>query len=228
MKLLLKMIKEDLINFIKKIGKCINALYNFLGKNQIATIATIILACSTFYSAHVALEIANNDEQKYLINNGFIYSYDKNKDSYYKHYIISLTNASTDKPINLTGGFSISISTDKNFKKKNSSTSLPAKTNISELLNTSLFPTNLKYSDEITFNIDEKFAKYIKTQYPNRIRKCIKSKDKCKNIPFYINFCLYDTLDNKYCYLFNENEIDEISNFIEGKKYVQYFYVKKN
>ena len=79
-------------------------------------------------------KIAFNDSQKYLINNGFHYNYDKEKDSNYKFYSISLTNGSTDKPINLTGGFSISISTDKSFSKKSKSSTV-SKISISELLN---------------------------------------------------------------------------------------------
>ncbi len=205
-------------NLLIKICSILKKLFLFLGKNQFSTIATIILAISTFYSAKVALTIAFNDNQKYLINNGFHYNYDKEKDLSYKFYSISLTNGSTDKPINLTGGFSISISTDKSFSKKSKSSTIP-KISISELLNTDIFPVNLKYAEEVNFLIDEQFADYIKLSYPNRTKVCRKSENICKYKKFYINFCLYDTLDNKYCYILTEDDINEISKFSNGRLY---------
>lgn len=205
-------------NLIIKIYSVLKKIFLFLGKSQVSTIATIILAIATFYSAKVALKVAFNDSQKYLINNGFHYNYDKEKDSNYKFYSISLTNGSTDKPINLTGGFSISISTDKNFSKKSKSSTVP-KISISELLNTDIFPVNLKYAEEVSFLIDEKFASYIKSSYPNRTKMCRKSKNSCWYKKFYINFCLYDTLDNKYCYILTEEDINEISKFTNGRLY---------
>lgn len=124
-----------------------------------------------------------------------------------------------NKPINLTGGFSLSISTDKDFKPKTSKKNIP-KTSIDELLNTDKFPINLKYAEEIVFQLNEDFAKYVKNQYPSsRIKVCRKSKNKCYLKPLYIRFCLYDTLENKYCYVFTEDEINEISKFENGRKY---------
>ena len=205
-------------NLLIKICSILKKIFLFLGENQVSTIATIILAISTFYSAKVALTIAFNDNQKYLINNGFHYNYDKEKDLNYKFYSISLTNGSTDKPINLTGGFSISISTDKSFSKKSKSSTIP-KISISELLNTDIFPVNLKYAEEVNFLIDEQFADYIKLSYPNRTKVCRKSENICKYKKFYINFCLYDTLDNKYCYILTEDDINEISKFSNGRLY---------
>lgn len=205
-------------NLLIKIYSVLKKIFLFLGKNHVSTIATIILAIATFYSAKVALKVAFSDSQKYLINNGFHYNYDKEKDSNYKFYSISLTNGSTDKPINLTGGFSISISTDKSFSKKSKSSTVP-KISISELLNTDIFPVNLKYAEEVSFLIDEKFANYIKSSYPNRTKMCRKSKNSCWYKKFYINFCLYDTLDNKYCYILTEEDINEISKFTNGRLY---------
>ena len=205
-------------NLLIKICSILKKIFLFLGENQVSTIATIILAISTFYSAKIALTIAFNDNQKYLINNGFHYNYDKEKDLNYKFYSISLTNGSTDKPINLTGGFSISISTDKSFSKKSKSSTIP-KISISELLNTDIFPVNLKYAEEVNFLIDEQFADYIKLSYPNRTKVCRKSENICKYKKFYINFCLYDTLDNKYCYILTEDDINEISKFSNGRLY---------
>ena len=205
-------------NLIIKIYSVLKKIFLFLGKSQVSTIATIILAIATFYSAKVALKVSFNDSQKYLINNGFHYNYDKEKDSNYKFYSISLTNGSTDKPINLIGGFSISISTDKSFSKKSKSSTVP-KISISELLNTDIFPVNLKYAEEVSFLIDEKFASYIKSSYSNRTKMCRKSKNSCWYKKFYINFCLYDTLDNKYCYILTEEDINEISKFTNGRLY---------
>lgn len=203
---------------INKIVSVCKKIYSFLGQNQLSTIATIILAITTFYSARVALDIAFNDNQKYLVNNGFHYNYDKTKDSNYKYYSISLTNGSTDKPINLTGGFSISISTDKNFSKKSKNSKVP-KISISELLNTDIFPVNLKYAEEVNFVIDEKFANYIISSYPKRTKVCNKSKNSCWYKKLYTNFCLYDTLDNKYCFILTEEDINEISKFTNGRLY---------
>ena len=88
------------------------------------------------------------------------------------------------------------------------------------MLNTDKFPINLKYAEEIVFQLNEDFAKYVKNQYPSsRIKVCRKSKNKCYLKPLYIRFCLYDTLDNKYCYVFTEDEINEISKFENGRKY---------
>lgn len=48
---------------------------------------------------------------------------------------------------------------------------------------------------------------------------CHKSKNSCWYKKFYINFCLYDTLDNKYCYILTEEDINEISKFTNGRLY---------
>ena len=199
----------------KKISSFLDDLFK---TRKLSTIATLILALTTFYSARVALKIASNDNQKYLTNNGFYYNYDKAKKVNYKYYSISLTNASTNKPINLTGGFSITISTNKNFSKEEKKATVPKKS-ISELLNTEEFPINLKYAEEVNFIIDENFARYIKSSYPNRMKICRKYKKYCKYKKFYVNFCLYDTLDNKYCFIITEDDINEISKFKNGKLY---------
>lgn len=67
-------------NLLIKIYSVLKKIFLFLGKNQVSTIATIILSIATFYSGKVALKVAFNDSQKYLINNGFHYNYDKEKD----------------------------------------------------------------------------------------------------------------------------------------------------
>ena len=202
----------------KKFKNLCVKMKNVLSSPIIANICTIILAISTFYSAHVAIKIAFNEEQDYLINNGFYYNYDKEKNLNYKYYNISLTNASINKPINLTGGFSISVSSNKNFRSKSTETTI-SKTTINDLLNTERFPLNLDYAEKINFHLDENFAKYVQGLYPKKQKYCRKSTSKCYTKPFYIKFCLYDTLNNKYCYIFTEDEINEISKFENGKLY---------
>lgn len=208
--------KKIIIKYIKSF---FDKVCEFLKSPITANICTILMVIATFYSANIALKVAFNHNQEYMINNGFYYKYDKETNKNYKYYSISLSNASINKPINLTGGFSLSISTDKDFKSKTSKKNIP-KTSIDELLNTDKFPINLKYAEEIVFQINEDFAKYVKNQYPlSRIKVCRKSKNKCYLKPLYIRFCLYDTLDNKYCYVFTEDEINEISKFENGRKY---------
>lgn len=208
--------KKIIIKYIKSF---FDKVCEFLKSPITANICTILMVIATFYSANIALKVAFNHNQEYIINNGFYYKYDKETNKNYKYYSISLSNASINKPINLTGGFSLSISTDKDFKSKTSKKNIP-KTSIDELLNTDKFPINLKYAEEIVFQLNEDFAKYVKNQYPSsRIKVCRKSKNKCYLKPLYIRFCLYDTLDNKYCYVFTEDEINEISKFENGRKY---------
>lgn len=208
--------KKIIIKYIKSF---FDKVCEFLKSPITANICTILMVIATFYSANIALKVAFNHNQEYMINNGFYYKYDKETNKNYKYYSISLSNASINKPINLTGGFSLSISTDKDFKSKTSKKNIP-KTSIDELLNTDKFPINLKYTEEIVFQLNEDFAKYVKNQYPSsRIKVCRKSKNKCYLNPLYIRFCLYDTLDNKYCYVFTEDEINEISKFENGRKY---------
>lgn len=208
--------KKIIIKYIKSF---FDKVCEFLKSPITANICTILMVIATFYSANIALKVAFNHNQEYMINNGFYYKYDKETNKNYKYYSISLSNASINKPINLTGGFSLSISTDKDFKSKTSKKNIP-KTSIDELLNTDKFPINLKYAEEIVFQLNEDFAKYVKNQYPSsRIKVCRKSKNKCYLKPLYIRFCLYDTLDNKYCYVFTEDEINEISKFENGRKY---------
>lgn len=208
--------KKIIIKYIKSF---FDKVCEFLKSSITANICTILMVIATFYSANIALKVAFNHNQEYMINNGFYYKYDKETNKNYKYYSISLSNASINKPINLTGGFSLSISTDKDFKSKTSKKNIP-KTSIDELLNTDKFPINLKYAEEIVFQLNEDFAKYVKNQYPSsRIKVCRKSKNKCYLKPLYIRFCLYDTLDNKYCYVFTEDEINEISKFENGRKY---------
>ncbi len=208
--------KKIIIKYIKSF---FDKVCEFLKSPITANICTILMVIATFYSANIALKVAFNHNQEYMINNGFYYKYDKETNKNYKYYSISLSNASINKPINLTGGFSLSISTDKDFKSKTSKKNIP-KTSIDELLNTDKFPINLKYTEEIVFQLNEDFAKYVKNQYPSsRIKVCRKSKNKCYLKPLYIRFCLYDTLDNKYCYVFTEDEINEISKFENGRKY---------
>jgi len=208
--------KKIIIKYIKSF---FDKVYEFLKSPITANICTILMVIATFYSANIALKVAFNHNQEYMINNGFYYKYDKETNKNYKYYSISLSNASINKPINLTGGFSLSISTDKDFKSKTSKKNIP-KASIDELLNTDKFPINLKYAEEIVFQLNEDFAKYVKNQYPSsRIKVCRKSKNKCYLKPLYIRFCLYDTLDNKYCYVFTEDEINEISKFENGRKY---------
>lgn len=208
--------KKIIIKYIKSF---FDKVCEFLKSPITANICTILMVIATFYSANIALKVAFNHNQEYMINNGFYYKYDKETNKNYKYYSISLSNASINKPINLTGGFSLSISTDKDFKSKTSKKNIP-KTSIDELLNTDKFPINLKYTEEIVFQLNEDFAKYVKNQYPSsRIKVCRKSKNKCYLKPLYIRFCLYDTLDNKYCHVFTEDEINEISKFENGRKY---------
>lgn len=208
--------KKIIIKYIKSF---FDKVCEFLKSPITANICTILMVIATFYSANIALKVTFNHNQEYMINNGFYYKYDKETNKNYKYYSISLSNASINKPINLTGGFSLSISTDKDFKSKTSKKNIP-KTSIDELLNTDKFPINLKYTEEIVFQLNEDFAKYVKNQYPSsRIKVCRKSKNKCYLKPLYIRFCLYDTLDNKYCYVFTEDEINEISKFENGRKY---------
>lgn len=208
--------KKIIIKYIKSF---FDKVCEFLKSPITANIWSILMVIATFYSANIALKVAFNHNQEYMINNGFYYKYDKETNKNYKYYSISLSNASINKPINLTGGFSLSISTDKDFKSKTSKKNIP-KTSIDELLNTDKFPINLKYTEEIVFQLNEDFAKYVKNQYPSsRIKVCRKSKNKCYLKPLYIRFCLYDTLDNKYCYVFTEDEINEISKFENGRKY---------
>lgn len=208
--------KKIIIKYIKSF---FDKVCEFLKSPITANICTILMVIATFYSANIALKVAFNHNQEYMINNGFYYKYDKETNKNYKYYSISLSNASINKPINLTGGFSLSISTDKDFKSKTSKKNIP-KTSIDELLNTDKFPINLKYTEEIVFQLNEDFAKYVKNQYPSsQIKVCRKSKNKCYLKPLYIRFCLYDTLDNKYCYVFTEDEINEISKFENGRKY---------
>lgn len=208
--------KKIIIKYIKSF---FDKVCEFLKSPITANICTILMVIATFYSANIALKVAFNHNQEYMINNGFYYKYDKETNKNYKYYSISLSNASINKPINLTGDFSLSISTDKDFKSKTSKKNIP-KTSIDELLNTDKFPINLKYAEEIVFQLNEDFAKYVKNQYPSsRIKVCRKSKNKCYLKPLYIRFCLYDTLDNKYCYVFTEDEINEISKFENGRKY---------
>ena len=158
---------------IKYIESFFDKVCEFLKSPITANICTILMVIATFYSANIALKVAFNHNQEYMINNGFYYKYDKETNKNYKYYSISLSNASINKPINLTGGFSLSISTDKDFKSKTSKKNIP-KTSIDELLNTDKFPINLKYAEEIVFQLNEDFAKYVKNQYPSsRIKVCL-------------------------------------------------------
>lgn len=204
---------------MKYIKTLLKIIYNFLSNNMLTNIATIVLAIATFYSAQSALNIANNKE-KYIINNGFKYSYDPVKNMNYKYYTVSIANSSADKPINLTSSFTIDISVDKEFSREPSSTKIATK-HLNDLFPDQIFPVNLKYADELVLKLDENFASYIMSLLTHRIKVCDRKKASCYYKMIYIKFCLYDTLENKYCFVLSDDEIKEILEFENGKKYIK-------